>query len=74
MFLLDPRDKVAKLIYGQLEILDNLVQGDGEGLVVQVGEDVVDAPVLEEVLLRKRKRVYNEANNKTRRNSVAYRK
>ena len=54
MFLLNSGDKVSQLVDGQLEVLDNLVQGCCEGVVVHVGEDVVDTTVFEQVLLRKR--------------------
>ena len=54
MFLLNSGDKVSQLVDGQLEVLDNLVQGSCEGVVVHVGKDVVDTTVFEQVLLRKR--------------------
>ena len=47
MFLLNSGDKVSQLVDGQLEVLDNLVQGSCEGVVVHVGKDVVDTTVLE---------------------------
>ena len=53
MFLLNSGDKVSQLVDGQLEVLDNLVQGSCEGVVVHVGEDVVDTTVFEQVLLRR---------------------
>ena len=54
MFLLNSGDKVSQLVDRQLEVLDNLVQGSCEGVVVHIGEDVVDTTVFEQVLLRKR--------------------
>ena len=51
MFLLYPGHEVAELVDGKLELLHHLVQGGGEGVVVDVGEDVVDPGVLEEILL-----------------------
>ena len=55
MFLLNSGDKVSQLVDGQLEVLDNLVQGCFEGVVVHGGEDVVDTSVFEQVLLKKRR-------------------
>ena len=51
MFLLYPGHEVAQLVDGQLELLHHLVQGGGKGVVVDVGEDIVDPGVLEEILL-----------------------
>ena len=45
MFLLYSGDKVSQLVDGQLEVLDHLVQGCREGVVVHVCENVVDTPV-----------------------------
>ena len=53
MFLLDPGDKESVLVDWQLEVLDHLVQGVGERLVVHVSEHVVDATVLKKIFLRK---------------------
>ena len=44
-------DKVPELVNRQLEVLDDLVERGGEGLVIHVREDVVDAAVLKQVLL-----------------------
>ena len=57
MLFFYPRHEVAELVGGQLEVLDDVVQGSGEGVVVGVGKDVVDAAVLEEVLLNAKKKI-----------------
>ena len=44
-------DKVSELVDRQLEVLDDLVECGGEGLVINVREDVVDPAVLKQVLL-----------------------
>jgi hypothetical protein len=51
MFLFDSCDEIAEFVDRKPEVFDNVVQGGSEGLVVGVHEDVVDAAVLEQVLL-----------------------
>ena len=48
-------DRVAELVEGELEVVDDLVERRGERLVILVREDVVDPRVLEEVLLQEAK-------------------
>ena len=57
MFFLNSCDKISQFIDRKPEIFDNFVHGGSEGLVVRVHEDVVDATVLEQVLLRKQDRL-----------------
>ncbi len=51
MFLFDSCDEIAEFVDRKPEVFDNVVQGGSEGLIVGVHEDVVDAAVLEQVLL-----------------------
>ena len=53
MFFLNSCDKISQFIDRKPEVFDNFVHGGSEGLVVRVHEDVVDATVLEQVLLKK---------------------
>ena len=57
MFFLNSCDKISQFIDRKPEIFDNFVHGGSEGLVVRVHEDVVDATVLEQVLLKKQDRL-----------------
>ncbi len=52
MLLLDPSHEVSELIDRKLEIFDYVVQCRGERIVISVRENVVDATIFKQVLLK----------------------
>ena len=50
-FLFNPGDKVAEFIDRKFEIFDNFMQSWGEGIIVDISEDIVNPAVLKQIYL-----------------------
>lgn len=51
MFFLNPGHEVSKLVDRKLKVLDDLMESRGEGVIVDIREDVVNPAVLKQELL-----------------------